>query len=126
MTKLKSCPFCGSNCVNDTTDPVADDHDCYTWVCPCCISVGPIAESVKDATDAWNDRADGWISVDDTNPKQNGYDPSTLIISVDFDSGAEALFYGGKYYWGMDELDNLDDIKDVTHWQYHTKPKAAS
>ena len=56
--ELKPCPFCGSNCVNDTSEPEnsGEDKPEYSWVCPDCICIGPIARTVEGATDGWNTR----------------------------------------------------------------------
>ncbi len=54
---IKPCPFCGSDCVNDTTDPKPDEFDKYYWVCPDCVACGPIGDSVSEATEAWDKRA---------------------------------------------------------------------
>jgi len=56
-TALLCCPFCGSNCVNDTTPPEESLEEGYFWVCPCCVSCGPVGTSIKEATDLWNKRA---------------------------------------------------------------------
>jgi len=56
MNNLKPCPFCGSNCVNDTTPPTGEEDGTFTWVCPDCICIGPISNSVQGATDEWNKR----------------------------------------------------------------------
>ena len=53
---LKPCPFCKSKTVNDTTPPEAGEIGLYFWVCPDCIAVGPIAVSVEDATNKWNNQ----------------------------------------------------------------------
>ena len=58
MINLKPCPFCGSNEVINTSEPKPDENGCYSWVCPDCIAVGGVGESVNDATIAWNNRAD--------------------------------------------------------------------
>tara|TARA_R110000850_G_scaffold72542_3_gene159536 strand:- start:397 stop:822 length:426 start_codon:yes stop_codon:yes gene_type:complete len=52
---LKPCPFCGSNCVNDTSPP---EPECgsYYWVCPDCVCCGGIGDTVEEATQAWNTR----------------------------------------------------------------------
>jgi hypothetical protein len=56
MEELRECPFCGSNCINDTTEPTPDKLGMYYWVCPCCVSCGPSAVSVKEASRLWNTR----------------------------------------------------------------------
>ena len=58
MSELKPCPFCGSNCVNDTTGP-SDQNDevGYFWTCPDCVCSGPFEESIEKATEGWNLRA---------------------------------------------------------------------
>ena len=56
MEDLRECPFCGSNCINDTTEPKPDKLGMYYWVCPCCVSCGPSAVSVKEASRLWNTR----------------------------------------------------------------------
>ncbi len=57
--ELKPCPFCGSECVNDT-DIAPYDHDddspVFFWVCPDCTSCGPIETSEEIATKSWNTR----------------------------------------------------------------------
>jgi len=54
--ELKECPFCGSNCVNDTSDPEPNKHGLYYWVCPDCIALGPASSTLNEATKAWNSR----------------------------------------------------------------------
>ena len=51
--KLLPCPFCGSRCVNDTTEP--EDEDC--WVCPDCVCTGPCGQTPEEATALWNNRS---------------------------------------------------------------------
>ena len=69
--RLKPCPFCGSDTVNDTSPP---EHPCFWWVCPDCVAVGPVGNSVLSATEAWNRRSElsPWISVDEL-PTESGY-----------------------------------------------------
>ncbi len=57
--ELKPCPFCGSSEVNNTSTPTASRQSLYFWICPDCVAVGPIGESVEQATDAWNKRING-------------------------------------------------------------------
>lgn len=52
---LLPCPWCGSSCVNDTTDPKNIDG-IYYWVCPCCVACGPVGGSVEEAANKWNKR----------------------------------------------------------------------
>ena len=73
MKELKPCPFCGSAEVNRTTDPTPDDDGWYTLVCPDCICVSPLANSLESCIEAWNARADGWVSVDDELPELNAH-----------------------------------------------------
>lgn len=67
--ELKACPFCGSSEVNATTPPDQDENDCYKWICPDCVSVGPIAQSVKGATRKWNIRPPTPQDIDTANYK---------------------------------------------------------
>ena len=55
--KLKPCPFCGSECVNDTTPPTGGEDGVFSWYCPCCVSSGAIGRTLLGATDGWNSRA---------------------------------------------------------------------
>lgn len=55
--KLSACPFCGSETINDTTDPDPDEHGYYFWVCPECVCCGPIGKGLQEATVLWNQRA---------------------------------------------------------------------
>lgn len=50
MTKLKSCPFCGS------TDAYVEKDDCYWVVCDECAISTTQFDTEADAVKAWNDR----------------------------------------------------------------------
>ncbi len=52
--KLNPCPFCKSEEVNSTTAPEQDEHGLFYWICPECICVGPVGETLDDATLKWN------------------------------------------------------------------------
>ena len=63
MSNLSACPFCGSIEVINTSKPEPDENGCYSWVCPDCVAVGGVGESIEDATKAWNKRVE-FSSVD--------------------------------------------------------------
>jgi hypothetical protein len=61
--KLKPCPFCGSECVNDTSEPTGGEDRVFYWTCPCCVSSGAIGRSLLGATDGWNSRHDDTLTA---------------------------------------------------------------
>ena len=59
--KLKDCPFCGSNCINDTDLAVRTcDGDVVHWLCVCpdCIVKQLPQDTEEDAIKAWNTRTE--------------------------------------------------------------------
>lgn len=54
--KLQPCPFCGSRNVNDTSEPKPGEDGDFYWVCPDCVCVGPVSDTLEGATDLWNKR----------------------------------------------------------------------
>lgn len=52
MPELANCPFCGSQSV----DSVSDAWDFYVE-CAKCGACGPLAGSLEEAEELWNDRA---------------------------------------------------------------------
>jgi hypothetical protein len=65
---LLPCPFCGSECVNDTSEPTDEPHGTFFWVCPACVACGPVSTSLEGATVNWNTRAHGgrggWLPIE--------------------------------------------------------------
>jgi Lar family restriction alleviation protein len=64
--ELKPCPFCGSD---GKYGMVSGKHyaACINQNCNVVVNT-PYKDSMTEAIAAWNQRADGWISVDDEKP----------------------------------------------------------
>lgn len=57
---LNHCPFCGSDCINDSTVTTKTDDDGETtfwFVCPDCAAVSPPGLTFDEAVNAWNTRS---------------------------------------------------------------------
>ena len=64
-----------------------------------------------------------WISVKDELPVMPKHTNCiVLIVSVDKEIGAEALYYNSGFYWSYDDHDKGVKINNVTDWYYLTKP----
>ena len=80
--KLKPCPFCGSECVNDTTPPEFNDVMGFYWVCPDCVSCGPASDTVYLATTSWNGRNDDTLTAKVAELKQALCDIRSVATDV--------------------------------------------
>ena len=66
MTKLKPCPFCGSENIKLIKNPVYDANECTTlyykfYKCRYCGAQGGGSYSERDAAEKWNRRAEGIV-----------------------------------------------------------------
>ena len=122
MTELKPCPFCGGKA---NFAWIADEGTEATCVeCHCgtlryfSVSVNPDTEK-EMATQVWNKRTPGWISVDDRLPK----DEERILIFVALE-GHESVQLDTCYEdCGYMHLDSGYAFgAEVTHWMPLPEP----
>lgn len=109
--KLKPCPFCGSECVNDTTPPEFNDIMGFYWVCPDCVACGPASDTVYLATTSWNGRAedgDTYEAMQARNAELESALESIRSIVTDVQDGFEVT--GGD----AEILDLINDTLEST------------
>jgi Lar family restriction alleviation protein len=97
---LKPCPFCGSDDVIFEGIP-----GCVSVVCEICECVKVGYDNHEQAIQAWNQRADGWISVDERLPEHN---TSVLVYRPRMHQKIHLT-----QWWQGDEKKYMN----VTHWQ---------
>ena len=76
MGELKPCPFCGGEAeieVNHTDYTNGEHTTTYEPKCNDCLLSRQPLQCKKTAINAWNQRQDGWISVEDGYPKEAGH-----------------------------------------------------
>jgi Lar family restriction alleviation protein len=119
MGELKRCPFCGGEAeVIKATDELIEIECTY---CGC--STGKYyagymkkTPGVKQAIDAWNNRADGWIKITDN--------PATLPKAF---ARVQIVRKNGRVGWGTYSYiedwekaafkNEYGKVVEVTHWQ---------
>lgn len=57
MTDIKSCPFCGNSEYNEVCHP-APNFATWMVMCGACSSTGSERDTIEDAIEAWNRRAE--------------------------------------------------------------------
>lgn len=116
MSELKNCPFCGGIDI-DITD---DFYGCHVY-CISCHAKTKDYWTKEETIEAWNTRADGWISVKERLPEKN----EKVMIYV------KNCF--GHYYIDIARLEgkkkdifrNLDvnyGLEEVAYWQPLPEP----
>lgn len=118
--KLKPCPFCGEKPklyeIPPHTHQIATFMPDFAgeWICECDICGKAIAagKTAEEASEKWNRRAPGWVSVDKVLPLNRKH-------VIEFDAEGRWV-YPWLYFRSDTEafLDELDDDKPVkiTHW----------
>lgn len=132
MDKLKPCPFCGGEAFMDEGID-ADGATVYRIGCAhliCGMCPRTVNYSKEDTIEAWNRRADGWISVEDKMPKvpEKTYSTKTWVIAcVEGHENSCCRAYeravlktGVKYRW-LYPWGSISDER-ITHWQPLPKP----
>jgi len=103
--ELLPCPFCGSTDL-DVGD-ASNYEGAYVWCnSDFCAACGPPTGKRKLAIEAWNRRANGWISVEDRLPENETY------IIGSWPNVVEQLWFFDGEFSNSDRL-----IGNVTHWQ---------
>lgn len=100
--KLKPCPFCRSNTVNDTSIPVDPEWEkpMYYWVCPECCTSGPICETLEEATKQWNTRT----------PNKNA---EVLEMVEDLDECIDDLYHSVRTEYRIALKEKVSKIKNL-------------
>lgn len=109
---LKPCPFCGKHMAELHDAWTFDQNVQYFYQFQHCRTDGPMTTHPHDAREAWNRRADGWISVAERLP----YPGVTVLVAwSDFVTMAYRRRPGGK---GKEWYDLRDmAVRTPTHWQ---------
>ena len=130
-TKLKPCPFCGGEAYIDVYD------DKLYVRCHGCESMTALYDDNQEAIDAWNTRAERWISVKDELPKTKNkktiddyvYWDSDPVAVVTVDDIGDRSIGVGIYYVGREDGKlvaawdgfTVEDVGlyncTVTHWR---------
>ena len=102
MSKLKPCPFCGGQAVNEQ-----DGHPIY---CGSCYSSMPYGICENDMVTLWNTRTNGWVDSPLT-PNESGrytVNSSYGVRDAYFTSG----FTHGDYRWQDCEMNNDEGMEN--------------
>lgn len=119
--QLKPCPCCGSLEATIKTMNVGT-YRVFCGYCRLCI---PGCESRSEAIEKWNTRADGWISVEDELPLDNGFVIARSIGITDsvHYTGTLILYFSKAHPKGQ-QFHSSSRITHVTctHWMPLPKP----
>jgi hypothetical protein len=114
--KIKRCQFCDPTNSDqilfwDDDKNLADDLRHHV-VCLNCFAQGPKKSTKQLAIEAWNKRADDWISVDSVRPKK---DIIVLLYKKDI---SNSFFFDQGYLIGNDWFSNNKKLSFIpTHWK---------
>ena len=115
MDKLRECPFCGGE--NVFLEDGWNDYNVFQVICKDCVMPYGEINSKQEAIDAWNTRADGWISVDERLPS---IERDALVYSID---GYCYLAQYDTLYCPKEWLDSENEkLVGITHWQPLPEP----
>lgn len=111
LDERANCPFCES----DETETMEHVHGGFMfWVfCNNCGAEGPHDNTSYGAEEKWNNRADGWVSVDERLPEAKKRESCADCLIF------EDTTYCG-YFWVKTQTftNDCDEImRRVTHWQ---------
>jgi len=114
MSELKNCPFCGGEAIQNEPEQhggMGGEYESVTIVCKeCRVKLhgrgDNWATAEQEAIDAWNTRADGWISVED--------EPVAQCRKVEVYNGEDVFI---DIYRGEGVPAN------ITHWRIPSPPK---
>lgn len=115
MSELKPCPFCGGEA---RLSHAGAKHIIF---CPNCVRLPADGGYInqEQAVAAWNNRADGWISIDDRLPENN----TEVLISIDYGNGKQSVLMG---YMRSQDVSWRGVVGQkligVTHWQPLPEP----
>lgn len=113
MSKLKPCPFCGGKADTGHHKSRNKDDEYYLVMCVHCFA-RTVGETIEEAEDTWNTRADGWIPVSEKLPEKQ----QTVIVYSQ---------YGTSLGWILwNEWMTIEGLckpgATVTHWMPLPKP----
>lgn len=115
MSELKPCPFCGGEA---RLSHAGAKHIIF---CPNCVRLPADGGYInqEQAIAAWNNRPDGWISVEDKLPTVNKYGDVYVLVHMDEGFIATTTFVENEGFelWA--------ESGEVTHWQPLPKPPKA-
>ena len=117
MSELKPCPFCGGEAEYREYRKTPTESSGIV-MCKTCRSENGCIRLKKEAYDAWNKRADAWISVDNEKPADG-----EELIMCSFTDGLKR-WHKGFYKDGAFYMDLPAEIKEwhPTHWMKHPHP----
>lgn len=127
MEELKPCPFCGGEAEivggPENWTPTFYDPDSggdpIAVVCKTCACGLHFFDGYAEAASAWNNRPDGWISIDDRLPENN----TEVLISIDYGNGKQSVLMG---YMRSQDVSWRGVVGQkligVTHWRPLPEP----
>lgn len=126
MNELKNCPYCGGKAAIYSCTSGDDESGYYALWSACCIECGSKTDDSicsDAATEKWNTRADGWVSVGDRLPVAG----AKVLILLEVGENIER----GEYIGDGDFKGNWCNRRGknycykVTHWMPLPSPPSA-
>ena len=117
MNELKPCPLCGEESIR-----IQLHHNHFQCCCNNCNSRSAAYITEAKAIQAWNTRADGWISVEDRLPPKR---VPVLVDTQDFPYYQVAIYMpDDKWEWHIPIMFETEKciFELVTHWQPLPEP----
>ena len=127
MADLKPCPFCGGKAIAYKEPNYVVNITRYKVICEVC-SAQMYRGTMSEVIEAWNARADGWISVKERLPEQRPLDDRPEVLASDY--VLVLIRYDDDFYWirtsayvGKAWLADIPgEGRQVTHWMPGPEP----